>query len=122
MLPVADGSGDPKPGIDDHQAARRLPRTPTVLTVHRSSQSEVIVRADLGAVDRHLEDAHALRADPKISNDVKRMILPGVLRQAVEASLWERYSADQLRAGRGIEAVEADWERRSGHALDSSLP
>ena len=93
------------------QAARRLPHPPTILTVGRGSQSQVVVRSLSRPAERYLEDAYALLRDTGVGDGIKRRVLPGVLRQAVETAAWERLSTDRLRAGDRLDAVEEDWEK-----------
>ena len=91
------------------QAVRRLARTPTVLAVHRGQRSEVIVQQELGPAIRYLEDAKALAADRALDDDIKRRVLPGVLRQAMEEAAWQSYSQSQLHAGVALTDVENAW-------------
>jgi hypothetical protein len=93
------------------QACRRLPRPPTILEVRRDRRSEVQVRRSLSPTQANLDDAHALHKDAGVDDSVKRRILPGVLRQAVESSLWDRYAGDHLRHGEPIVDLEARWEQ-----------
>ncbi|HEX8487806.1 MAG TPA: AAA family ATPase [Propionibacteriaceae bacterium] len=93
------------------QAARRLPHPPTILTVGRGSRSQVVVRSLSRPAQRCLEDAYALLKDTGVGDGIKRRVLPGVLRQAVETAAWERHSTDRLRAGDRLQAVEEDWEK-----------
>lgn len=92
------------------QAARRLSTTPTILSVRRGSQSEVIVSNDLRPAYRHLNDAHAILREVKMDEDVKRRILPGVLRQAVEDAVWQRFSQERLLAGETLDDLERHWD------------
>ena len=92
------------------QAVRRLPTPPTVLQVTRSERSAVVVRSDLRPADRYLEDAHALLRDSEVEESVKRRILPGVLRPAIEAAVWERYCREHLQTGGRLEALESAWQ------------
>ena len=91
------------------QAVRRLAITPTVLAVRRGPRSEVIVRRELGPAIRYLEDANALVADRTLDDDIKRRVLPGVLRQAMEEAAWQRFSQTQLHAGVALHDVERAW-------------
>ncbi len=93
------------------QACRRLPIRPTVLEVRRERGSQVVVRKASTPTVGHLEDAWALLKDDRLDEAIKRRILPGVLRQAVESALWERYAADRLRRGDAIVDVEDAWDR-----------
>ncbi|WP_375426066.1 AAA family ATPase [uncultured Friedmanniella sp.] len=92
------------------QAARRLPDPPKILEVNRSSGSAVVVRNVQRPTERYLQDAHALLKELKMSDAVKRRVLPGVLRRAVETAAWERYSGQRLKAGVQLDVVEAAWD------------
>lgn len=93
------------------QAARRLPTPPTVLSVRRGHHSEVIVQSDLRPARRHLDDAYAILGEANMAEAVKRRILPGVLRHAVEAAAWQRYSTERLHAGDRLDELERHWEK-----------
>jgi hypothetical protein len=93
------------------QAARRLPHPPTILTVGRGSRSQVVVRSLSRPAQRCLEDAYALLEDTGVGDGIKRRVLPGVLRQAVETAAWDRHSTDRLRAGDRLDAVQEGWEK-----------
>lgn len=81
------------------QAARRLPHPPTILTVGRGSQSQIVVRSLSLPAERYLDHAYALLKDTGLGDGIRRRVLPGVLRQAVETAAWERHSTERLRAG-----------------------
>lgn len=91
------------------QACRRLPQRPTILEVRRDRRSEVQVRESLSPTQAHLSDAHAVRKDDGLDDAVRRRILPGVLRQALEAALWDRYTGERLRRGDPLADVEESW-------------
>ncbi len=91
------------------QAAQRLTTPPTVLSVRRGSHSEVIVQSEERPADRHLNDAHAILRESRMDESVKRRVLPGVLRHAIEAAAWQRYSAERLRAGDQLNDLERSW-------------
>ena len=91
------------------QAVRRLPVTPTVLTVSREPRSKVIVSRELGPATRYLDDARAIVLDQGLDDSIKRRVLPGVLRQAMEEAAWLRYTTDRLQAGDALETLEDVW-------------
>ena len=93
------------------QAARRLPVVPHLLEVQRQPSSQVVVRATLRPAARYLDDAYALLRESRVEESVKRQVLPGVLRQAAEAAIWERLCRDRLREGARLADLESDWER-----------
>lgn len=91
------------------QAVRRLPVTPTVLSVRRGRHSEVIVSRELGPAMRYLDDARAILLDQGLDDSIKRSVLPGVLRRAMEEAAWLRYTQDRLQAGDALETLEHAW-------------
>ena len=93
------------------QAARRLPAPPTILSVRRGARSEVIVQNDLRPVDRHLGDAYALLQEQAIDDSIRRRVLPGILRHAVESAAWQKYSVERLAAGESLAILEMEWAK-----------
>lgn len=91
------------------QAGRRLTPSPRILEVMRNPDSEVVVQESFSPTRRHLSDADALGRDPGLPEATCRAILPGVLRQALEAACYERHFTEQLRSGSRIVDVEATW-------------
>jgi hypothetical protein len=68
------------------QAARRLPRPPRILEVTRGVGSEVRVHESHSPTRRYLADARAVYKDSGLPEPTRREIVPGVLRQALEAA------------------------------------
>lgn len=91
------------------QAAQRLTTPPTLLRVSRGSHSEVIVQSEERPAERHLNDAYAILRESQMDESVKRRVLPGVLRHAIEAAAWQRYSAERLKAGEQLADLERSW-------------
>jgi recombinational DNA repair ATPase RecF len=91
------------------QAARRLPTPPRILEVTRDPGSQVRVQESHSPTRRYLADADALRKDPDLPEATCREIIPGVLRQALEAACYEKYYSDRLQAGATLGEVEAAW-------------
>ena len=92
------------------QAARRLPNPPRILEVSRGGGSAVRLRSVQRPTERYLLDAHALLKETGMGEAVKRRVLPGVLRRAVEAAAWDRFCRRRLRQGEPLDAIEATWE------------
>lgn len=90
-------------------AARRLEEAPTILSVRRDQHSRVIVQNDTRPAQRHLEDAWAIVQEREMDHTVKRRVLPGVLRAAIEAAAWQRFAGDRLAAGYRLEDLEQQW-------------
>ena len=99
------------PSHDDRlaQAARRLPTPPRILEVTRDPGSRVRVHESHSPTRRYLADADALRKDPDLPEATCREIIPGVLRQALEAACYEKYYSDRLQAGATLGEAEAAW-------------
>ena len=57
---------------------------------------------------RYVADARALCKDSGLPEATRREILPGVLRQALEAACYDRYYTERLQAGATLSKVEAD--------------
>ena len=91
------------------QAARRLPKPPRILEVTRSAGSQVRVHESHSPTRRYVEDARALCNDSGLPEATRREILPGVLRQALEAACYDRYYTDRLKEGANLSDVEAAW-------------
>jgi hypothetical protein len=91
------------------QAARRLSTSPRILEVTRGVGSDVRVHEWHSPTRRYLDDAHALHKDTGLPEATCREILPGVLRQALEAACYERYYTEQLQSGAALSKVEAEW-------------
>jgi len=90
-------------------AARRLPDAPTILSVQRDRHSRVIVQNETRPAQRQLDDAHAIVRENGMNDNVKRRVLPGVLRAAIEAAAWHRLCAERLKAGDRLEDLEQQW-------------
>ena len=90
-------------------AVRRLPISPTILEVSRGEQSRVWVTSSLRPSARYLDDARALlKADPA-PPAAKQRVVPGLLRQAIEAAAWGWYVDKRLGAGEPLGKVEQHW-------------
>ncbi|HEX8509579.1 MAG TPA: hypothetical protein VF635_08815, partial [Propionibacteriaceae bacterium] len=91
------------------QAARRLTEPPRILEVTRGTDSRVTVQQSLDPAKRYLDDAFALCLDEDVPEQTRRLILPAVLRHALEAASYQRYYATRLASGAALHDVEADW-------------
>ena len=90
-------------------AARRLQEAPTILGVRRDRQSRVIVQNETRPALRQLDDAYVIVREAEMDDNVKRRVLPGVLRAAIEAAAWQRLCAERLKAGDRLEDLEQQW-------------
>lgn len=93
------------------QAARRLPIPPTVLSARRGARSEVIIQNELRPVERYLSDAYAVIQERELDDSIRRRVIPGILRQAIESAAWQRYATDGLAAGDSLSELETKWQQ-----------
>jgi hypothetical protein len=85
--------------------------------VRRAARSIVTVDACHDPAARDLADALSLLNDPNVPDDVRRIVLPQLCRQAFEAAACDAYYARAFAAGRSRETVEDEWSRvRKGPA------
>lgn len=80
-------------------AVRRHSGDARVLEIVRDAGSVVTVRDASDPVKRYLDDAWAVAQQVDISDDLKRQVLPGILRGAVECQAREAYVRHALEAG-----------------------
>ncbi len=90
-------------------AARHGGIAATILEITREAGSVVSVHESLNPAMRYLSDAHAMARDENLPPDVRRRLLPGILRLAVEAAARERWFGDALRGGMPRTDVENRW-------------
>jgi energy-coupling factor transporter ATP-binding protein EcfA2 len=88
------------------EAVRRLAVKATILGITRRPQSAVEVRTVLSPVRAHIEDAWALVRTDELPDVVKRQIVPGFCRSAIEAACIRLVRRRQLTAGRTHAEVE----------------
>lgn len=93
------------------QAARRLPSPPTILSLRREARSEVIIQNEVRPVERYLSDAFALLHERNLDDSIRRRVIPGILRQAIESAAWQRYATERLAAGDSLSELEANWQQ-----------
>ncbi|GGC53587.1 AAA family ATPase [Hoyosella rhizosphaerae] len=90
-------------------AIRQLGVTARVVEVARGSQSSVAVTNAQSPALRFVSDARALAKDPDVPEDVKRRVLPGLCRLAIEAAARDVFYTRQHQAGAARETSEAEW-------------
>lgn len=93
------------------QAARRLTKPPRILEVTRGTDSRVTIQTSLDPAQRYLDDALALCLDEDVPEQTRRLIIPAVLRHALEAASYQRYYATRLASGATLPEVEAEWSK-----------
>lgn len=89
------------------EAVRRLSLPAEVLTVARRTGSVVSVTRTTDPARRHLSDAQALLRDKQVSSAIAVALVPGILRQAVEAACQTRIRKLRLAAGEPYAELEA---------------
>ncbi len=88
------------------QAVRHLLIPATVIEVMRRPNSVVETRRALSPVEGYVEDAHAIRKTSNLPDDVKRRVIPGFCRSAVEAACMDAVRRRRLKRGDTHQAVE----------------
>ncbi|QTE30322.1 AAA family ATPase [Pengzhenrongella sicca] len=96
---------------DDRLAAavRRGAVDATILEVTRGEGSIVTVRDAHDPAQRYLHDAFAMAKDRGLPEQTKRMLVPGMLRMALETQARDRYFSESLAKGTPPQDAEAAW-------------
>lgn len=81
-------------------ACRRLGLGAVVLEVTRADRSQVTVRSRRHPVDNYLEDARAVLATAGYPDEVRRRVIPGLCRNAIEAACVDATRRRLLAVGR----------------------
>lgn len=89
------------------ESVRRLGVAATVVEVMRKPGSVVESRPTMSPVLGYVQDAHAIRMTATLPDDVKRRVLPGFCRSAIEAACMERIRARRLKKGKTHSEVES---------------
>lgn len=87
-------------------AIRRLDLPARIVQVHRRRDSVVELRPAADPADQALRDARAVAKSGSTPLDVRRRVVPGMCRLAVEAALTARAQRRQIAAGRSHQQVE----------------
>lgn len=90
------------------QAVRQLGVEAWIFQVYRDGESAVTVSPCLEPAQRFLEDAFAICHD-KVPADVRRRVIPGLCRTAVEAAARDVFMARRLSSGDPRAEVEEAW-------------
>ena len=91
------------------EAVRRLQIRATILAVTRRPKSLVELRKSLDPVRAAIGDARALTHTAGLPEEVKRRVVPGLCRQAIEAGCLESGRRKLLAAGMGLDECEDAW-------------
>jgi DNA repair exonuclease SbcCD ATPase subunit len=88
-------------------ATRYLALPATVIEVTRKPGSKVATRNALTPVDGYLSDGYAVVKTPEMPEFVKRRVVPGLCRSALEAACMHCVRVRRLKRGESHEAIEA---------------
>jgi hypothetical protein len=88
-------------------AVRQLSIPATILEVTRRTQSAVDVRCCTDPVEQAIKDARDLSKDANVPDGVKRRVIPGLCRTAVEAAFIQAFWRRELKAGQTRAAIDA---------------
>ncbi len=90
------------------ESVRRLGIEATTIGVTRRPASVVELRPTSDPMDAYLSDARALAEDSGLPEDVRRRVVPGFCRSALEAVFTDRVRGRRLAAGAAHAAVEEE--------------
>ncbi|WP_158559837.1 AAA family ATPase [Prauserella sp. PE36] len=91
------------------QVVRQMGLDARILEVTRKANSSVRVDACSDPAQRYLDDAHAVAKDCEVPDDVKKRVIGGMARMAVEAAARDTYMARRFIAGDHRTDVEDRW-------------
>jgi DNA repair exonuclease SbcCD ATPase subunit len=89
------------------EAIRRLQIDATIWEVMRRERSIVELRKNLDPVRRYLDDARSLAMTADLAEDVRRPVVAGFCRSAIEAACHEHIRRVRLRSGESHASVDA---------------
>jgi ABC-type branched-subunit amino acid transport system ATPase component len=101
------------------EAICRLQIDATMWEVARREGSVVELRKNLDPVTRYLDDARALASTADLPDEVRRPVVAGFCRSAIEAACHERIRRERL--GRGERVVEVDALLEGAHTLSQTM-
>jgi hypothetical protein len=101
------------------EAIRRLEIDATIWEVARREGSVVELRKNLDPVTRYLDDARALAVTADLPDEVRRPVVAGFCRSAIEAACHERVRRERL--GRGERVAEVDALLESARTLTQTV-
>ena len=88
------------------EAVRRLKLNATVLQVHRRSRSQVAVHESLTPMRRHLDNAKLMARSQRVTEEVRRRVVPSLCREAVEAACSEIVRGKAVARGESASSVD----------------
>jgi len=89
------------------EAVRRLRIDAVIWEVARRERSVVELRKNLDPVERYLDDAWALASTAELPEEVRRPVVAGFCRSAIEATCHQRIRRERLGRGESHAAVDA---------------
>ncbi|MCY3661623.1 MAG: AAA family ATPase [bacterium] len=90
-------------------AIRRLQLPATILSVTRRPRSQVELKKSLDPVRGAIEDARAVELSDGLPDEVRRRVVPGLCRQAIEAACLESGRRRLLAGGMSLDECEETW-------------
>jgi hypothetical protein len=100
-------------------AFRRLDIAARVLEVARSAFSEVTVRSKSNPVDDYIGDARAVLATQDLPLEVRRRVVPGLCRNAIEAACLDATRHRLLKEGTSFEQIDVRF--KEAHRLKERM-
>ena len=98
-------------------AIRRLQIPATIVSVTRRPRSQVELKKSLDPIQGAIEDARAVALSDGLPDEVRRRVVPGLCRQAIEAACLESGRRRLLAGGMSLDECEETWA-----AADKLLP
>lgn len=92
------------------QVLRQLGADARIVEVRRDANSAVHVEPCADPALRYVDDAFAVIKDPQVLSEVKRRVIGGVCRMAVEVACRDTFMASRLGAGERRVDVENVWQ------------
>ena len=90
-------------------AVRRLQIPATIVGVTRRPGSQVELKKSLDPIQGAIEDARAVELSGELPDEVRRRVVPGLCRQAIEAACLESGRRRLLAGGMSLDACEETW-------------
>ena len=90
-------------------AIRRLQIPGTIVSVTRRPKSRVELKKSLDPIQAAIEDARAVELSDGLPDEVRRRVVPGLCRQAIETACLESGRGRLLAGGMSLDECEATW-------------
>jgi hypothetical protein len=92
-------------------AIRRSRAPARIIEVTRGANSVVTVTESSPPATRLLDEAYAIAVDEAVPDGIKKVAVPALCREALEATACDVFSARQLAKGQPRADVETTWEK-----------